>query len=364
MEIHYISPELLTLDRVSEIMEKKMRLELSEQSKRGIVKCREYLDKKMANQKEPIYGVTTGFGSLCNISISQEQLSQLQKNLVMSHACGCGEEVPHQIVKLMLLNKIQSLSYGHSGTQLVTVQRLVYLFNNDIYPVVYQLGSLGASGDLAPLANMCLPLLGLGEVDYNGKRISGAELNKQMGWEPIELQSKEGLALLNGTQFMGAFAMYSVIKSKKLSKLSDLIMTVSLEAFDGRIEPFYDNVHLVRAHEGQLTTARRIRSLLEGSQIIKRHKEHVQDPYSFRCVPQIHGACKDAINHVSDIITTEINSATDNPTIFPDEDMVISAGNFHGEPLAINLDFLAIAVSELSSVSERRTYQLIGAKRN
>lgn len=364
MEIHHISPELLTLDRVSEIMEKGLKLELSEESKKRIVKCREYLDKKMENQKEPIYGVTTGFGSLCNISISKEQLSQLQKNLVMSHACGCGEEVPHEVVKLMLLNKIQSLSYGHSGTQLVTVQRLVDFFNNDIYPVVYQQGSLGASGDLAPLANMCLPLLGLGEVDYKGKRISGEELNKQMNWQPIELQSKEGLALLNGTQFMGAFAMYSIIKAKRLSKLADLIMTVSLEAFDGRIEPFYDNVHLVRAHAGQLATARRIRSLLEGSEIIKRHKEHVQDPYSFRCVPQIHGACKDAINHVSDIITTEINAATDNPTVFPDEDMVISAGNFHGEPLAINLDFLAIAVSELSSVSERRTYQLIGAKRN
>ncbi|MDO5760915.1 MAG: histidine ammonia-lyase [Bacteroidota bacterium] len=363
MAIHYISPELLTLDRVSEIMEKGMKLELSEESKKRIIKCREYLDTKMENQKEPIYGVTTGFGSLCSISISPEQLSQLQKNLVMSHACGCGEEVPKEVVKLMLLNKIQSLSYGHSGSQLVTVQRLVDFFNNDIYPVVYQQGSLGASGDLAPLANMCLPLLGLGEVDYNGKRISGEELNKQMNWQPIELQSKEGLALLNGTQFMGAFAMYSIIKAKRLSKLADLIMTISLEAFDGRIEPFYDNVHLVRAHAGQLITARRIRSLLEGSQIIKRHKEHVQDPYSFRCVPQIHGACKDAINHVADVITTEINSATDNPTVFPDEDMVISAGNFHGEPLAINLDYLAIAVSELSSVSERRTYQLIGAKR-
>jgi histidine ammonia-lyase len=364
MEIHHISPELLTLNRVDEILKKGIKIDLSDEAKRRITKCREYLDNKMKTQKEPIYGVTTGFGSLCNISISNEQLSQLQKNLVMSHACGVGEEVPHEIVKLMLLNKIQSLSYGHSGTQLITVERLVDFFNNDIYPVVYQQGSLGASGDLAPLAHMCLPLLGLGQVDYKGKRISGEELNKIFGWKPIELQSKEGLALLNGTQFMSAFAVYCVLKAKKLSKMADLIMTVSLEGFDGRIEPFFDEVHQVRPHKGQIETAKRIREYLEGSEIIKQHKQHVQDPYSFRCVPQVHGACKDAINHVADIITTEINSATDNPTVFPDEDMVISAGNFHGEPLAINLDFLAIAVSELSSISERRTYQLIGAKRD
>lgn len=364
MATHQITPGLLTLGRVDEILHKGMKLELSEESKARIIKCREYLDNKMKTQKEPIYGVTTGFGSLCNISISKEQLSQLQKNLVMSHACGVGEEVPHEVVKIMLLNKIQSLSYGNSGVQLQTVERLIEFFNNDILPVVYQQGSLGASGDLAPLAHLCLPLLGLGVVDYKGERISGEELNRRFSWQAIELQSKEGLALLNGTQFMSAFAVWCVIKAKKLSVLADRIMAVSLEAFDGRIEPFLDPVHQVRPHKGQIETARHIRELLEGSEIIKQHKQHVQDPYSFRCVPQVHGASKDAIEHVADVITTEINSATDNPTVFPDLDMVISAGNFHGQPLAINLDYLAIATAEIGSISERRTYQLIGAKRN
>ena len=357
MAVHKISPELLTLSQVDKILKEGMTLELSQESRDRIVKCREYLDNKMKTQKEPIYGVTTGFGSLCNISISKEQLSQLQKNLVMSHACGVGEEVPAEIVKIMLLNKIQSLSYGNSGVQLQTVERLIAFFNNDILPVVYQQGSLGASGDLAPLAHMCLPLLGLGQVDYKGKRISGEELNKEFNWQPIELQSKEGLALLNGTQFMSSFAVWCVIKAQKLSDLADKIMVVSLEGFDGRIEPFFDPVHQVRPHAGQIETAKRVREMLEGSQIIAQPKKHVQDPYSFRCVPQVHGASKDAIAHVASVITTEINSATDNPTVFPDLDMVISAGNFHGQPLAINLDYLAIAVAELGSISERRTYQ-------
>ncbi|MBQ5892172.1 MAG: histidine ammonia-lyase [Bacteroidales bacterium] len=364
MAVHKISPELLTLGQVDKILKEGMTLELSQESRDRIVKCREYLDNKMKTQKEPIYGVTTGFGSLCNISISKEQLSQLQKNLVMSHACGVGEEVPAEIVKIMLLNKIQSLSYGNSGVQLQTVERLIAFFNNDILPVVYQQGSLGASGDLAPLAHMCLPLLGLGQVDYKGKRISGEELNKEFNWQPIELQSKEGLALLNGTQFMSSFAVWCIIKAQKLSDLADKIMVVSLEGFDGRIEPFFDPVHQVRPHAGQIETAKRVREMLEGSQIIAQPKKHVQDPYSFRCVPQVHGASKDAIAHVASVITTEINSATDNPTVFPDLDMVISAGNFHGQPLAINLDYLAIAVAELGSISERRTYQLIGAKRD
>ncbi|MDR1725239.1 MAG: histidine ammonia-lyase [Bacteroidales bacterium] len=364
MNIHNISSEFLTLKKVREIIENNTKLALSEDSKKKIVLCRKYLDEKMQTQAEPVYGVTTGFGSLCNISISKEQLSQLQKNLVMSHACGVGEEVPQDIVKIMLLNKIQSLSYGNSGVQLITIERLISFFNEGIFPVVYQQGSLGASGDLAPLAHLCLPLLGLGVVDYKTERMTGEELNKRFGWKPIELQSKEGLALLNGTQFMSAFAVWCALKSQQLSWLSDLIMCVSLEAFDGRIEPFMDAVHQVRPHSGQIATAKNIREILNGSQIVKQPKQHVQDPYSFRCVPQVHGASKDAILHVCSVIETEINSATDNPTVFPDLDLVISAGNFHGQPLAINLDYLAIAVAELGSISERRTYQLIGGKRS
>jgi histidine ammonia-lyase len=363
MNIHNIDSQLLTLKRVNAIISNDIKLALSEESKQRIVACREYLDRKMKSEQDPIYGVTTGFGSLCNISISKEQLSQLQRNLVMSHACGVGEEVPKEIVKIMLLNKIQSLSYGNSGVQLATTQRLVDFFNEGVYPVVYQQGSLGASGDLAPLAHLCLPLLGLGVVDYKDERISGEELNSRFGWQPVELQSKEGLALLNGTQFMSAFAVWCVLKSQKLSSLADLIMSVSLEGFDGRIEPFFEAVHKVRPHKGQLDTAANVRHFTQGSQIITQKKQHVQDPYSFRCVPQVHGASKDAIAYVASVIETEINSVTDNPTIFPDLDMVISAGNFHGQPLAINLDYLAIAVAELGSISERRTYQLIGGKR-
>lgn len=361
--IHYINSERFTIERVKEIIAQNMQLALSEDAVKRIEKCRAYLDNKMETQKEPIYGVTTGFGSLCNISVSKQELSQLQKNLVMSHACGVGDEVPQDVVKLMLLMKIQSLSYGHSGVQLQTVQRLIDFFNNDVYPVVYQQGSLGASGDLAPLAHMCLPILGLGEVYYEGKRYQTEEINKKFGWQPIELQSKEGLALLNGTQFMSAFGTWCLMKANRLVKLADMIMAVSLDAFDGRIEPFCDEVHIVRPHKGQLETARNIRKYTEGSEIIKRHKEHVQDPYSFRCVPQVHGASKDSVNYIASVIETEINSATDNPTVFPDQDMVVSAGNFHGQPLALVLDFLSIAVAELGNISERRTYQLIAGKR-
>ena len=361
--IHYINSERLTIERVKEIIDSNMQLALSEDATKRIEKCRAYLDNKMETQKEPIYGVTTGFGSLCNISVSKQELSQLQKNLVMSHACGVGDEVPQDVVKLMLLMKIQSLSYGHSGVQLQTVQRLIDFFNNGVYPVVYQQGSLGASGDLAPLAHMCLPILGLGEVYYEGKRCTAEEVNKKFGWQPIELQSKEGLALLNGTQFMSSFGTWCLMKANRLVKLADMIMAVSLDAFDGRIEPFCDEVHLVRPHQGQLETARNIRKYTEGSEIIKRRKEHVQDPYSFRCVPQVHGATKDSVNYIASVIETEINSATDNPTVFPDQDMVVSAGNFHGQPLALVLDFLSIAIAELGNISERRTYQLIAGKR-
>ena len=357
--IHHISAEHLTVDRVREILENNIKIDLSEDAKKRIVRCREYLDNKMETQKEPIYGITTGFGSLCNISIDKDQLSQLQKNLVMSHACGTGERVPAEIVKLMLLLKIQSLSYGNSGVQLETVQRLVDFFNNDVLPVVFQQGSLGASGDLAPLANMCLPLLGLGEVEYKGARRPSDEVLKEFGWKPISLQSKEGLALLNGTQFMSAFGVYSLIKARRLSEWADLIGAMSLDAFDGRINPFIDEVHEIRAHKGQLTTARNFRRLLEGSEMIARPKKHVQDPYSFRCIPQVHGATKDAIRYVSGVLLTEINSVTDNPTIFPDEDKIISGGNFHGQPLAISYDFLAIALAELGNISERRVAQLI-----
>lgn len=360
---HYISSDLLSIDMINEIVFQGKQLALSEEAIVNIEKCRKYLDDKMQSNSTPIYGINTGFGSLCNVKISNENLSKLQENLVKSHACGTGEEVPHEIVKIMLLLKIQSLSYGHSGVQLVTVQRLIDFYNNDIFPVIYTQGSLGASGDLAPLAHLSLPLLGEGEVYVDGFRQPASKVLEKFGWEPIVLQSKEGLALLNGTQFMSAYGVYCLIKAEKISYLADVIGAVSLEGFDGRIEPFTDLIHLVRPHKGQVQTAERMRDLLEDSEIIAQPKVHVQDPYSFRCIPQVHGASKDTIDYVKKVFRTEINSVTDNPNIFVGEDLIISGGNFHGQPLALALDFLGIALSELGSISERRTYQLISGLR-
>ena len=365
MEIHHISAERLTLGRVRAIIENRIPLALSEDARQRIIRCRSYLDEKMERNAQPIYGITTGFGSLCNISVGKEDLATLQKNLVMSHACGTGERVPREIVRLMLFLKAQSLSYGHSGVQLETVERLIDLYNLDLLPVVYQQGSLGASGDLAPLAHLSLPLIGLGEIEKaDGKVVPAAEVLKEQGWQPIALKSKEGLALLNGTQFMSSFGAWSWLKAEDLSRQADRIAALSLDAFDGRIEPFCDEVHLVRGHKGQLETARTMRQLLEGSELISRPKKHVQDPYSFRCIPQVHGASKDSIAYVGSVLETEINSVTDNPTIFHEEDMVVSAGNFHGQPIALVMDYLAIAVAELGNISERRTYKLISGVRD
>ncbi|WP_353085360.1 histidine ammonia-lyase [Flavobacterium sp.] len=361
--IHYISSEILSLETLQEIISQDKKLALSDESIESIEKCRLYLDTKMASQKTPIYGINTGFGSLCNVIISNDNLSKLQENLVKSHACGTGEEVPHDIVKIMLLLKIQSLSYGNSGVQLITIQRLVDFYNNDVLPIIYNQGSLGASGDLAPLAHLSLPLIGEGEVYFDGFRQPANKVLEKFGWEPIALQSKEGLALLNGTQFMSSYGCYILLKAMKYSYFADVIAAISLEGFDGRIEPFNELIHYVRPHKGQITTAKRMTELLEGSQIIAQPKQHVQDPYSFRCIPQVHGASKDTIDYVKKVFKTEINSVTDNPNIFVGEDLIISGGNFHGQPLALALDFLAIALSELGSISERRTYQLISGLR-
>jgi histidine ammonia-lyase len=364
MKTHQISSTHIDFNKINEIIESNAKLELSEESKNKITKCREYLDKKLSGNTDAFYGINTGFGALYDKSISSNDLEQLQVNLVRSHACGVGEEVPHEIVKLMLFLKIQGLSYGNSGVQLETVQRLVDFYNNDILPVIYQQGSLGASGDLAPLAHLSLPLIGEGEVFYKGKNQKTESVYKGLNWKPVSLKSKEGLALLNGTQFMSAYGTYAIMQSQRLLHLANVIGAISLDAFDGRIEPFHHLVHEVRAHKGQIETAIHFRSLLKDSEIIKQEKKHVQDPYSFRCIPQVHGASQAAIVHAAHALFTEINSVTDNPTIFPDADLIISAGNFHGQPLALAMDYLAIGLSELGSISEPRTYQLISGQRN
>ncbi len=360
---HLINHEKLTFKEVFDIIKTNKKLKLSESAIDKIDRCRTYLDERMAKSDVPIYGVNTGFGALYNKKISREDLGHLQENLVMSHASGTGEEVPPEIVKLMLLLKIQSLSYGHSGVQVKTVQRLIDFYNHDIIPVVYQLGSLGASGDLAPLAHMSLPLLGKGEVYFMGKKREAADVLAEMGWDSIQLQSKEGLALLNGTQFMTAYGVFTVLKVFRLSDMADIVGALSLDAFDGRIEPFYEGLHKLRHHLGQIQTAERFRHMLDGSELIRQHKEHVQDPYSFRCIPQVHGASKDAVNHVASVLSEEMNAVTDNPTIFPEENLILSGGNFHGQPLALALDYLAIAIAELGDISERRIFQLISGSR-
>ncbi len=360
---HIIDDKFLNLNDLWQIFSQNRKLQLSDESRKKIVKARRFLDRKIKSSKRPLYGINTGFGALHNIKIDDSQINHLQENLVISHACGIGDVVPDAIVKLMLLLKILSLSKGHSGVQLQTVELLIHFYNNDILPVVYKQGSLGASGDLVPLAHLSLPLMGEGEVKYQNEIFTGDDILKKFGWQPVKFQAKEGLALLNGTQFMSAYGVYNLFAAKKFLYLADVLAALSLDAFNGRIEPFDALVQDVRPHQGQIQTAAFIRDILEGSELIQQPKKHVQDPYSFRCVPQVHGAAKDAVNYVERTIINEINAVTDNPLIYPDEDKIISGGNFHGEPLALSLDMLAIAMSEIANISERRTYQLISGRR-
>lgn len=354
----------LTLDEVATFLnDREPKLELSASSKKAIAACREYLDKRMNRDQSPVYGVNTGFGSLCNVVIAPRDLEQLQENLVKSHACGMGDEVPEDIVKLMILLKVRSLSYGYSGVQVETVEHLCDLVNHKIYPVVYQQGSLGASGDLAPLAHLCLPILGLGKVNYMGSRLDTSIVYDQKKISSVKLRSKEGLALLNGTQFMSAYGTWCLVLARRLSRLADFVAALSIDAFDARLEPFNALLHDIRPHSGQIETAKAINALLAGSSIATQEKKQVQDPYSFRCVPQVHGASKDAIAYVHRVFETEINSVTDNPIVFSSEDAILSGGNFHGQPLALALDFLCIAIAELASISERRIYLLISGQR-
>jgi histidine ammonia-lyase len=362
--MHSISPDHLSLEAIDTLLNQHTRLALSVEAVRRIKNCRSYLEEKLNHNDQLFYGINTGFGSLCNVRISATDVEDLQHNLVVSHASGMGDPVPEEVVKIMLLLKIQSLSYGHSGVRVEVVQRLVDFFNEDVLPVVFELGSLGASGDLAPLAHLSLPLIGLGEVWYKGERLPSEQALKQLGWNALRFQAKEALALLNGTQFSAAYGVWCMLQVQRLSSQADLNAAIGYDAFHCRLSPLDAHIHLVRPHAGQIRTAQVLLEWLKGSEIATMEKASVQDPYAFRCVPQVHGASKDAFAHIRQMLVTEINAVTDNPNIFPDDDLIISGGNFHAQPLALPLDYLAIALSELGSISERRVYQLIGGQRD
>lgn len=353
-----------SFDDIKKIINHDAAISVSAEAKDAINKCRSYLDKKIETSDDLFYGINTGFGYLQNVAIDKEQVEQLQYNLLMSHACGLGEEVPAAIVKLMIALKVKSLSYGHSGVQAATVDRLADMYNNNVLPVVYTQGSLGASGDLAPLSHLSLPLIGRGEVYYNGMKTDSSSVLLSLTWQPIKLQSKEGLALINGTQFMTGYGMWLLNKAEHLLKMADLVAALSYDAFDCVTSPLHESIHRVRPHKGQVNTAAQLREYLKGSEMAAKKKQQVQDPYSFRCVPQVHGASKDVFDNVLNVFLTEINSVTDNPNVFPDEDLIVSGGNFHGQPLALHLDFLSIAMAEIGNISERRTYQLISGQRD
>lgn len=358
-----IDDSWLDFQQVKDLLYKDWQLFLTAHAEEKILKCREYLNKKLSNSDELYYGINTGFGFFQDVKISKTQLEELQSNLLKSHACGVGEEVPKDVVKLMMMLKIKSLSYGYSGVGIEIVKRLTDMYNNDVLPVIYTQGSLGASGDLAPLSHLSLPLIGLGEVYYKGIKYEAQEMLKKFDWKPIELQSKEGLALINGTQFMGAYGLHSLANAERLIAWADVIAAISFEAFDGVDDCFNEKIHKIRSHKGQVDTAARLRELLKGSEIASQKKSQVQDPYSFRCIPQVHGATKDSFDHVLNVFLKEANSVTDNPNIFPDDDLILNGGNFHGQPLALTLDFLSISMAELGSISERRTYQLLSGQR-
>lgn len=359
MNVHYINKQTLDLGHIRALIDQQIPLALSEEAEQQIIRCRRYLDEKLKSPGDPVYGINTGFGDLHDVKISSGELETLQENLVMSHACGSGDEVPAEVTRLMLFLKIQSLAYGHSGVGIEMVKRLIDFYNHDILPVVYTQGSLGASGDLAPLAHLSLPLLGLGEVWYRGKKLPASEVLKNKSWQPLHLKAKEGLALLNGTQFMAAYGIVCLLNARRLSRLADIITALSADVFHCRTEPFLPVVHTIRPHKGQQKSAANIAALLRESELAAQSKSQVQDPYSFRCAPQVHGASLDTLDYIEKVLITELNSVTDNPNIFPEEDLILSGGNFHGQPLALALDYMAIALAELGSISERRTFQLM-----
>lgn len=349
----------IDIREIDRLFGQPLRVTLSDTACQNIEASRRRLDALAAGD-DPIYGVNTGFGHLCTKRIGGDQLDRLQENLLLSHAVGVGPDTPDEIVRLMLLLKIQALSIGYSGVRLSTVQTLARMLSSDLIPVVPTRGSLGASGDLAPLAHMVLPLIHRGTVRRDDHVVSSADAMPEAGIEQIQLDSKEGLALINGTQFCAAYAAGIVVRALRLIRHADAIASISLEALRGSIKPFDERLNALRPHQGAIDTAANVRMMMADSRILESHADcqKVQDPYSLRCVPQVHGATRQAVTHAAEVVNIEINAVTDNPVVI-DDSTVISGGLFHAQPLAIVLDYLAIALAELASISERRIYLLL-----
>ncbi len=381
MEIVRLDGDSLTLEDVVKVARNGIRVELTEEAIEKVNKSRKIVDEFVAEGRV-VYGITTGFGNFKNVFISKEETAELQKNLIVSHACGVGKLLAEEIVRAVMLLRVNAIAKGFSGVRLSTINTLLQMINKRVHPAIPEKGSLGASGDLAPLSHMVLVMLGEGEAFYKGEFMSGKEAMSRAGIETIELTSKEGLGLINGTQVMTAIGGLAVFDALNLAKLADISAAMTVEALNGITDPFKEKIQAVRPHQGQLDTARNLRKILAGSGLtskqgdeveanscdegqphadsIANHKTYkIQDAYTLRCIPQIHGASKDAINFVKDKVDIEINSATDNPLIFAEDREVISGGNFHGQPLALPFDFLGIALSELASVSERRIERLV-----
>ncbi|HRW74419.1 MAG: histidine ammonia-lyase [Lewinellaceae bacterium] len=359
-----IDADHLSTTDLLELARRTTPIQLNQETLHRTSECRQVLDRMISRPDALYYGINTGFGDLCNVSISPEDIEQLQRNLILSHACGTGEEVPPPINDLIQLLKIRNLTLGFSGVRADTLQLMVNLFNAGVRPVIHTQGSLGASGDLAPLAHLALVLIGEGKTDWQGQRLPARDILNKLGWPPLNLGAKEGLALLNGTQFSTAYGVWAVEQGRALLEWADAIAALSMDAFLCQAAPLDDRLHQLRRQPGQIAVASRIRHWLAGSPLGNTRRPAVQDPYAFRCVPQVHGASRDAWGYTRQVIDQEINAVTDNPTIFPGQEDILSGGNFHAQPIALALDFLAIALAELASISERRIFQLVSGKRD
>jgi histidine ammonia-lyase len=354
--------EHLTIHKIVEIANGKTQGYLSDQAKKQINDCRLKVETMAAGNK-PVYGINTGFGPLCDVQITPDQTSQLQENLLLTHAVGVGKPIDKQLSKIMMIAKVHALSQGFSGIRLKVVERILYFIQNDLLPVVPEQGSVGASGDLAPLSHLFLPLLGEGEFWQENKIVPAKQVLKAHQLEPIRLQAKEGLALINGTQFILAHAIIGLDKMKYLLNLADLAGAMTLEGYQGSASPFKEQLHSIRPYKGTIEVAKHIRHLVKGSENILSHGScsRVQDPYSLRCMPQVHGASRNAYQHLKELTEIELNSVTDNPIVLSETE-AISGGNFHGQPLAMALDYGALAAAELGNISDRRSYLLLEGK--